>query len=188
MRLNVTSPAGMWDVVLSCVSDAEVPDREGNPGRGFTNLKRILGHPASFAFVVDELACTVPPEHAIAGCDEGAWALAGALALRLAVPAVLIRRMPKNYFVSYGDDPSVGDGRLVGERLPAGTRVHLIDDLIYSGRTLRSALDALELVGLTATSASAILWTRRAEDAVRELAERGLRSVTCLISQTQESG
>jgi hypothetical protein len=61
----------MWDVVLSCVSDAEVQDREGNPGRGFTNLKRILGHPASFAFVVDELARTVPPGHAIAGCDEG---------------------------------------------------------------------------------------------------------------------
>jgi adenine/guanine phosphoribosyltransferase-like PRPP-binding protein len=188
VRLNITDPAGMWDVVLSCVSDAEVQDREGNSGRGFTNLKRILGHPASFAFVVDELARTVPPEHAIVGCDEGAWALAGALALRLAVPAVLIRRVPKTYFVSYGDDPSVGDGRLVGERLPAGTPVHLIDDLIYSGRTLRSALDALELVGLTATSASAILWTRRAEDAVRELAERGLQSVTCLVSQTQGSG
>jgi adenine/guanine phosphoribosyltransferase-like PRPP-binding protein len=120
------------------------------------SLKRILGHPASFAFVVDELARTVPPEHAIVGCDEGAWALAGALALRLAAPAVLIRRVPKTYFVSYGDDPSVGDGRLVGERLPAGTAVHLIDDLIYSGHTLRSALDALEPGGLTATSASAI--------------------------------
>jgi len=178
----------MWDVVLGCVSDAEARDREVNSGRGYTNLKRILGSPASFAFVVDELARTVPPEHAIAGCDEGAWALAGALALRLAVPALVIRRVPKTYFVSYGDDPSIGDGRLVGERLPAGTRVHLIDDLIYSGHTLRSALDALEIVGLTASSASAILWTRRAEDAVRELAERGLRSVTCLISQTQEPG
>ena len=188
MRLNITDPVGIWDVVLSCVSDAEVQDREGNSGRGFTNLKRILGHPAPFAFVVDQLARTVPPEHAVVGCDEGAWALVGALALRLAVPAVLIRRVPKTYFVSYGDDPSVGDGRLVGERLPAGTPVHLIDDLIYSGRTLRSALDALEPAGLTATSASAILWTRRAEDAVRELAERGLQSMTCLISQTQESG
>jgi adenine/guanine phosphoribosyltransferase-like PRPP-binding protein len=188
VRLHITDPVGMWDVVLRCVSDAEVRDREGNSGRGYTNLKRILGSPASFAFVVEELARTVPPEHAIAGCDEGAWALAGALALRLAVPALLIRRVPKTYFVSYGDDPSMGDGRLVGERLPAGTRVHLIDDLIYSGHTLRSALDALEIVGLTASSASAILWTRRAEDAVRELAERGLRSVTCLISQTQEPG
>jgi adenine/guanine phosphoribosyltransferase-like PRPP-binding protein len=103
----------MRDVVLSCVSDAEVQDREGNSGRGFTNLKRILGHPASFAFVVDELARTVPPGHAIAGCDEGAWALAGALALRLAVPAILIRRVPKTYFVSYGDDPGASEDQRI---------------------------------------------------------------------------
>jgi hypothetical protein len=34
----------MWDVVLSCVSDAEVQDREGNSGRGFTNLKILLAY------------------------------------------------------------------------------------------------------------------------------------------------
>jgi hypothetical protein len=44
VRLNITDPAGMWDVVLSCVSDAEVQDREGNSGRGFTNLKILLAY------------------------------------------------------------------------------------------------------------------------------------------------
>lgn len=75
---------------------------------------------------------------------------------------------------------------MVGERLPAGTPVHLVDDLIYSGNTLRSAMDALERVGLTATSASAVLWTRRAQSATTALAERGLRSVACLVSQLEE--
>jgi adenine/guanine phosphoribosyltransferase-like PRPP-binding protein len=93
-------------------------DREGRTGRGFTNLERILGRPADFAFVADQLARTVPAGHAIAACDEGAWALTGAIALKLGTPAVLVRRVPKTYFVSYGDDPAIGDGRHHRDYLP----------------------------------------------------------------------
>jgi adenine/guanine phosphoribosyltransferase-like PRPP-binding protein len=187
VRLRITNPAGTSGIITRCVTEAPVRDRDGNVGAGggFTNLKRILGRPDDFAAVVRDLAATVPPGHAVVGCDEGAWALTGAVALRLGVPAVLVRRSPKTYFVSYGGDPTIGDGRLAGERLPAGTPVHLIDDLIYSGRTLCSALDALGVVGLASSSASAILWTRRADAAVPDLASRGLTSVTCLNSQAQ---
>ena len=140
LDLKVLNPPTIADIVLRCVSDFELRDREGNTGGGgFTNLKRILGRPADFAFLVDQLAQTVPTGHAVAACDEGAWALVGALALKLEVPAVLVRRTPKTYFVSYGDDPAIGDGRLAGERLPPGTPTHLIDDLVFSGNTLRSA-------------------------------------------------
>jgi hypothetical protein len=92
LQLRIVNPAAIADVVLRCVCDNfEIPDREGRAGRGsFTNLKRILGRPADFAFVIRELARTVPAGHAVAGCDEGAWALAGAVALTLGVPAVLI--------------------------------------------------------------------------------------------------
>src|ERR1700734_2522908 len=156
----------MAAIVTRCVSDDfKLRDREGRIGRGFTNLKRMLGRPADFAFVVDQLARTVPAGHAVAACDEGAWALVGAIALRLGVPAVLVRRVPKTYFVSYGDDPSIGDGRLAGERLPPGTPVHLVDDLVFSGQTIRSARDALSSAGLDAVAASAILWTYRADAA-----------------------
>lgn len=49
----------MADIVIRCASDEfELRDREGRTGRGFTNLKRILGRPADFAFVVDQLART----------------------------------------------------------------------------------------------------------------------------------
>lgn len=105
------------------------------------------------------------------------------MALNLGVAAVLVRRVPKTYFVSYGDDPAIGDGRLAGERLPPGTPVHLIDDLVFSGQTLRSARAALGLVGLNATTASAILWTYRADAALEELAAAGLTQVTCLTHQ-----
>jgi adenine/guanine phosphoribosyltransferase-like PRPP-binding protein len=61
--------------------------------------------------------------------------------------------------------------------------VHLVDDLIYSGQTLCAARRALQLAGLEATAASAILWTRRADAAAGELAAAGLSDVTCLTHQ-----
>ena len=187
LRLRVVNPPTIADVVMRCVCDGpELRDREGRTGQGgFTNLKRLLGRPADFAFVVGQLARTVPASHAVAACDEGAWALVGAIALHLGVPAVLVRRVPKTYFVSYGDDPSMGDGRLAGERLPPGTPVHLVDDLVFSGQTIRSAREVLRLVGLDATTASAIVWTYRADQSVEELAAAGLTEVTCLVHQSQ---
>ena len=187
LQLRVVHPAGIAGIVMRCAcEDLELRDREGRTGRGgFTNLKRMLGRPADFAFVVGQLATTVPAGHAVAACDEGAWALVGALALQLGVPAVLVRRVAKTYFVSYGDDPSIGDGRLAGERLPPGTPVHLVDDLVFSGQTIRSAREALGLVGLDATTASAIVWTYRADESVEELAAAGLTEVTCLVHQRQ---
>ena len=189
LELKIVNPPAIAGVVLRCASDDfEIRDREGRAGRGFTNLKRILGRPADFAFVVGHLARTVPRDHAIAACDEGAWALVGAVALHLGAPAVLVRRAPKDYFVSYGDDPAIGDGRLAGERLPPGTPVHLIDDLIFSGETLRSARAALGLVGLDARTALAILWTYRADASVQELAASGMTQVTCLVHQSAIPG
>jgi adenine/guanine phosphoribosyltransferase-like PRPP-binding protein len=146
VQVVIGDAPGIADIVARCVSDAEMPDRSGRIGRGFTNLKRILGSSRDFHVVVEELAKTVPPGHALAGADEGAWALTGALALMLGVPAVLVRRTPKTYFVSYGGDPTVGDGRLVGEQLVAGTPIHLVDDLVYAGETLCAAVDALRRV------------------------------------------
>jgi adenine/guanine phosphoribosyltransferase-like PRPP-binding protein len=185
LQLRVVNPPTIADVVMRCAcDDFEIRDREGRTGRGgFTNFKRILGRPADFAFVVDQLARTVPAGHAVAACDEGGWALAGALALSLGVPAVLVRRVPKTYFVSYGDDPAIGEGRLAGERLPPGTPIRLIDDLVFSGQTLRSAREALSLAGLDATTASAILWTHRADASVEDLAAAGLTEITCLTHQ-----
>jgi hypothetical protein len=72
---------------------------------------------------------------------------------------------------------------LVGERLAPGTPIHLVDDLVYSGDTLCAAV-ALRQVDLFCTSASAILWTRRAEAAEVALEACGLQQVTRFASQT----
>jgi orotate phosphoribosyltransferase len=95
-----------------------------------------------------------------------------------------VRRRSLASFVSYGDDPAAGGGRLVGERLPPGTPVHLLDDLVFSGRTLRSAREALSSVGLDARTASANLWTYRADAAMEELSAAGMTEITCLTHQS----
>jgi orotate phosphoribosyltransferase len=59
----------------------------------------------------------------------------------------------------------------------------LVDDLVFSGQTLRSAQDALKLAGLDARTASAILWTYRADAATEELAAAGMTEISCLIHQ-----
>jgi hypothetical protein len=122
VRVVIVAAPGLADIAARCVSDNEVPDHSGWIARGFTNLKRILGTPHDVDVVVEELAKTVPQGHAVAGADRGSWALVGALALRLGIPAVLVRRTPKSYFVSYGDDPTLGDGRLAGAPRHRGPR------------------------------------------------------------------
>ena len=147
----VLDPPGVADAVVSCWSTAVVADRRGNEGGGFLNLKRLLGRPDAFRLVVGALAQTVPPGAAVAAADKGAWPLVGALVVQLGTPGVLVRPEPKEHFVAYGDDPALGDPRLAGERLERGTRVHLIDDLVHSGATLRSAAALLTSVGLVGT-------------------------------------
>lgn len=54
---------------------------------------------------------------------------------------------------------------------------------MFAGQTLRSAREALNLVGLDGKTASAILWTYRADAAKDELAAAGITEITCLIRQ-----
>jgi hypothetical protein len=49
---------------------------------------------------------------------------------------------------------------------------------------MRSAREALNLVGLDGTTASAILWTYRADAAKDELAAAGMTEITCLTHQS----
>lgn len=153
----------------------------GNEARGFLNLKRLLGKPDQFRLVIEELAKSVPAGVAVAACDKGAWPLVGALVLQLGTPGVLVLPDPKEYFVSYGDDPALGNPRLAGERLDPGTRVHLIDDLIYSGETLRSAFSVLTSEGLTVREASVIVGANSAERLATMVTPAVLERITCLF-------
>jgi adenine/guanine phosphoribosyltransferase-like PRPP-binding protein len=57
----------------------------------------------------------------------------------------------------YGGDPERNDHRLSGKRLAEGTAIHVIDDFVYSGATLASAVQTLRRVGLAVDTASALL-------------------------------
>ena len=44
-QVRIVGAPGVAEIVLRCVCDTEIPDRDGRRGRGFTNLKRLLGYP-----------------------------------------------------------------------------------------------------------------------------------------------
>jgi orotate phosphoribosyltransferase len=125
-------------LVTRCYSDIELRDRAGDVGRGYTNLKRIFGWPNDLAAVVDSLAATVGSNEAVASTDTGSAPLAALVAYKLRLPAVFVRSDAKDYFLSYGGDPATNDPRVSGERLPDGTRAHVIDDFVHSAARLAS--------------------------------------------------
>lgn len=144
-------------LVRRCYSDVQVRDREGERGRGFTNLKRIFGWPTELRIVVDALAATTGTTQAIASTDSGSAPLAALVAYKLSLPAVFVRREAKDYFLSYGGDPATNHPRLSGERLSEGTRAHVIEDFVHTGATLAAAVKALRSVGLAVPTASSVL-------------------------------
>lgn len=180
----VLDPPGVAAAVASCWSTAVVRDRDGKEGRGFLNLKRLLGKPGEFRLVVKELARTGPPGLPVAACDKGAWPLLGALVLELGTPGVLVRPDAKKHFVAYGDDPALGNERLAGERLEPGTKVHLIDDVIYSGETIRSAASTLTSAGLIPHQASVVVGATSAERVAAMVSSTVLERITCLVLAT----
>lgn len=146
------------DIIRRCYSDIEVRDRDGSRGRGVTNLKRIFGWPTDLPVAVDALASTVDGEaHGVASADTGASPLTALVAFRLGLPAVFMRSQPKEHLLSYGGDDATNHPQLSGERLPNGTPIHVIDDLVHSAATLTSAVATLWEAGLVVNTASSLL-------------------------------
>jgi orotate phosphoribosyltransferase len=94
-RITVLHDQAVEAIVRRCYSDVEVPGRDGQLGRGFTNLKRIFGWPADLRLVVDALAATVANARAVASADSGSAPLAALVACATSLPAVFVRTEPK---------------------------------------------------------------------------------------------
>ncbi|MEX2644925.1 MAG: phosphoribosyltransferase family protein [Gaiellaceae bacterium] len=156
-RITVLHDRAVEGIVRRCYSDVEVRGRDGQPGRGFTNLKRIFGWPAELRVVIDALAATVGDARAVASADSGSAPLVALIAYKLGLPGVFVRTDPKSYFLSYGGDPATTHPRLSGERLVDDTPVHVIDDFVHSGATLASAVETLREAGLVVQYASSLL-------------------------------
>ena len=145
------------DILRRCYSHVEALNRQGNPGIGVTNLKRVFGRPSELRVLVETLAATVQQADAIASVDAGSAPLAAVVAYHRSMPAVFRRATPKRHLLSYGGDPATNHPLLAGERLAPGSTVHLVDDLVHSGSTLASAANTLREAGLVVRTASCLL-------------------------------
>ena len=160
--------ANVTDILRSCYSHVEVAGRSGARGVGVTNLKRLFGRPRELRLVVEALAATVGDVEAVASSDAGSSPLTAVVAFELALPAVFVR-----------------DADLSGERLPAETKVHLIDDLVHSGQSVASAARLLRDAGLDVRGASCMLVAPETTGWRGTLAAAGLARLDALAVTTE---
>jgi len=162
------SVPNVTDILRSCYSHVEVAGRSGARGVAVTNLKRLFGRPRELRLVVEALAATVGDVEAVASSDSGSSPLTAVVAFELALPAVFVR-----------------DADLSGERLPAGTKVHLIDDLVHSGQSVASAARLLRGAGLDVRGASCMLVAPETTGWRGTLAAAGLHRLDALAITTE---
>jgi orotate phosphoribosyltransferase len=162
------SVANVTDILRSCYSHVEVAGRSGARGVGVTNLKRLFGRPRELRLVIEALAATVGDVEAVASSDSGSSPLTAVVAFELSLPAVFVR-----------------DEDLSGERLPAGTKVHLIDDLVHSGQSVASAARLLRRAGLDVRGASCMLVAPESTGWRDTLAAAGLHRLDALAMTTE---
>jgi orotate phosphoribosyltransferase len=162
------SVANVTDILRSCYSHVEVAGRSGERGVGVTNLKRLFGRPRELRLVVEALAATVGDVEAVASSDTGSSPLTAVVAFELSLPAVFVR-----------------DADLSGERLRAGTRVHLIDDLVHSGQSVASAARLVREAGLDVRGASCLLVAPETTGWRGTLAAAGLDRLDALAMTTE---
>jgi adenine/guanine phosphoribosyltransferase-like PRPP-binding protein len=156
------------EVLRACYSHVEVAGRDGSRGVGVTNLKRLFGRPADLHLVVAALASTIRGADALASSDTGSSPLAAVVAFQLGLPAV------------FANPPG-----LSGERLRPGTTVHVIDDLVHSGRSLASATRLLRGAGLEVRGASCLLVAPETTGWRETLAAAGIDRLGALATTTE---
>ena len=130
-----------------------VPDFPSD-GVLFEDLTPVLADPEGFRLIVDEVAdaCTGFGADVIGGLDARGFLIGSAVAYRMGLGVLAVRKKgklpPPVHTESY--DLEYGSAAL---EIPAsglkleGKRVVLVDDVLYSGRTIRAALDALRDLG-----------------------------------------
>ena len=139
----------------------EVPDFP-QPGILFRDLTPVLADDRGFAVVTDALSELVAGADLIAGIDARGFLLGGAVAHRLGVGVLAIRKGGKlpppvhsrSYTLEYGT--ATLEIPAAGIEL-AGRRVAIVDDVLATGGTLAAARDLLTAVGADVTEAAVVM-------------------------------
>ena len=169
MGTEVVSPAvgGEAGAGAQAVADLvaaltrEVPDFP-QPGIVFRDLTPLLADARGFAVVIDALAQIVDGADLVAGIDARGFLLGGAVAHRLGLGVLAIRKGGKlpppvhsrTYTLEYG----TATLEIPADRLElAGRRVAIIDDVLATGGTLAAAQDLLSHVGANVAVAAVVV-------------------------------
>ena len=143
MSLDLHGSPRLTEILRRCYSHVEVADRERNRALGVTNLKRIFGRP-------DELRVLSTRSRR-----------RSATSARSPPPTPAARRWRRSWRTGSSFRPCSSArcrrSTVAGERIPPGSPVHIIDDLVHSGETLASAARTLREAELVVSSASSLL-------------------------------
>ena len=139
----------------------EVPDFP-EPGVLFRDLTPVLADDRGFAVLTEALAQLVAGADLIAGIDARGFLLGGAVAHRLGIGVLAIRKGGKlpppvrarDYTLEYGT--ATLEIPAVGIQLE-GRRVAIVDDVLATGGTVAAAADLLAAGGAEVTSAAVVM-------------------------------
>ncbi len=161
--MSAASGAGAGRDVTAVIDELTrvVPDFPA-PGVVFRDLTPVLADHRAFASVTDALAELVEGADLIAGIDARGFLLGGAVALRLGIGVLAIRKGGKlpppvhsrSYTLEYGtatlEIPAAGI-------MLTGRRVAVVDDVLATGGTVAAARDLLVAAGAVVTDAAVVM-------------------------------
>ena len=130
-------------------------------GIQFRDITTLLGHGRGFAATVEWLTQAVAGAEAIAGMEARGFIFGAAVAARLELPFLPIRKPGKlpcevigvEYELEYGLDRLEMDPAAVG----AGQHVAIVDDLLATGGTAAAATELLRKAGARVDRAAFVI-------------------------------
>ena len=161
MGSQAVTPGGRAVADLLAAMTREVADFP-EPGVLFRDLTPVLADDRAFAMVTDALAEIVEGADLVAGIDARGFLLGGAVAHRLGVGVLAIRKGGKlpppvhsrTYTLEYG----TATLEIPADAIElAGRRVAIVDDVLATGGTLAAARDLLTTAGADVTEAAVVL-------------------------------
>ncbi|OBK90712.1 adenine phosphoribosyltransferase [Mycolicibacter sinensis] len=159
MRSAGTADDGAAEIIASLTREvADFP----SPGIAFKDLTPVFADAAGLAAVTDALARIAAGADVVAGIDARGFLLAGAVAGRLGVGALAVRKggklpppvLTEAYQLEYGQ--AVLEIPADGIAL-AGRRVVILDDVLATGGTLAATQRLLCRAGAEVVAAAVVL-------------------------------
>ena len=139
----------------------EVPDFP-SPGVLFCDLTPVLADGRALAVVTEALARLVEGADLIAGIDARGFLLGGAVAHRLGVGVLAIRKggklPPPVHRRDYALEYAAATLEIPAQGLDlAGRRIAIIDDVLATGGTVAAARDLLDAAGARVSEAAVVM-------------------------------